>query len=248
MDSHALALEIEPCVYRSWKARECAEYDGWELRYADGFSRRGNSVFPAGRSRIPHEEKLDWCREWYRKRGLGLVLRQTPATEPGLDEILEAEGFSREGVTDVMVGGVGATSGEISVHEAASSGWLETTAGLWGFDLASPTGWRAIIDRIDLPAGFVCVDGEAAGLAIVDGPWVGLFEIIVAPSQRRKGLGRLVTNSLLNWGRDLGAERAYLQVVEANETAIAFYRALGFEHAYSYWYRRDQPQPEKSPA
>lgn len=245
MGSHELALEIEPCVYRSWRARECAEYDGWELRYADGFSRRGNSVFPAGSSSIPLNEKLDWCREWYRERGLGLVIRQTPATEPGLDELLEAEGFSREGVTHVMVGEVGTASGGLRVHETSSAGWLQTAAELWGFDIASPTGWRAIIDRIDLPAGFVCVGGEAAGLAIVDGSWMGLFEIIVAPSQRRKGLGRLVTNSLLNWGSGVGAERAYLQVVGTNDSAIEFYRALGFERAYSYWYRRDS-RPQKS--
>ena len=248
MDPFQLAREIEPSVYRSWKARECVEYDGWQLRYADGFSRRGNSVFPAEQSTLPLIEKLDWCRSWYRERALELVIRQTPATEAGLDDVLETSGFSREGNTDVMVAELGGRSAALSVDRQPSLGWWNTTAALWGFDLATPTGWSAIINRIDLPAGFVSVDGVAAGMAIVDGPWMGLFEIIVAPDRRRQGLGNAVSNALLSWGSGLGAQRAYLQVVEDNRAAIEFYRRLGFEQAYTYWYRRDQERPANSPA
>ncbi|MCP3994171.1 MAG: GNAT family N-acetyltransferase [bacterium] len=240
MDARDLAREIEPCVYRSWKARECANYDGWQLRYADGFSRRGNSVFPAEQSTISLAEKIDWCRTWYRKRALDLVVRQTPATESGLDDVLSAEGFTREGDTHVMVGEIGDRSAEFSVDGQPSLGWWNTTAALWGFDLASPTGWSAIINRIDLPAGFVSIDGAGAGLAIVDGPWMGLFEIIVAPDRRRQRLGNAISNSLLDWGRGAGARRAYLQVVGSNLAAAEFYRGLGFEQAYTYWYRRDR--------
>ena len=119
---------------------------------------------------------------------------------------------------------------------------------MWGFDISDPQGWNAIVDRIDLPAGFVSVDGQAAGLAIADGEWMGLFEIVVAPEARRSGLGTALTSSLLRWGHSVGARQAYLQVVADNATAISFYDSLGFEFAYDYWYRRDQARSANSPA
>ena len=248
MDQVELARTIETTAYRSWKPRECVEYDGWELRFADGFSRRGNSVYPIGASTLPHDEKLDWCRRWYDRRDLDLVFRQTVATEPGLDDVLDAAGFTMEGRTHVMVGAAGSGPVGIDVSSTPHESWWDTTATLWGFDLSAPGGWSAIIDRIDLPAGFVCVPGEAAGLAIVDGSWMGLFEIVVAEQSRRLGLGTAVTQALVNWGSDRGAEHVYMQVVADNEPAIALYESLGFTRAYTYWYRRDQARSAKSPA
>jgi len=240
VDPVRLAAIIEPTLYRSWKAREMHEYDGWQLRFADGFARRCNSVYPAGQSTLPILEKLQVCRRWYAQRGLDLLVRQTPASEDGLDEVLAASGFTLECPTDVMVGSVGKGGGELEVTPVPTREWWATTARLWGFDLSSGGGWTGIINRIELPAGFVCIDGEAAGLAIVDGEWMGLFEVIVAPGARRRGLGSIVTDSLLTWGRGIGAQRAYLQVVAENTPAIKMYSRLGFEHAYSYWYRRDR--------
>jgi GNAT superfamily N-acetyltransferase len=235
-----LVREVEDALYRSWSARECFDYDGWQLRYADGFSRRANSVYPAERSEIPLAEKIEFCKKWYRERHHDLIVRQNPATESGLDDVLTNEGFSLEAVTDVMVGDLGNGRGEVPVESAPSSAWWNTTADLWGFDAATHSGWAAIIDRIDQPAGFACVGGQAAGFAVAVGPWVGLFEIIVAKSRRGTGLGRAVTNSLLDWGSAVGAQRAYLQVLGDNRNAIGFYRTLGFDRAYSYWYRRDR--------
>ncbi len=242
MEQIQLARVIEETAYRSWKARECFDYDGWQLRYADGFSRRGNSVYPAETSSLPYDEKLERCRRFYHERGLDLVVRQTVATESGLDEVLAASGFGLEGRTDVMTGTAEATNPSLSVSSSPSPQWWETISNLWGFDSADPCGWRGIIERIDLPAGFACVAGEGAGLAIVDDEWVGLFEIIVAPGSRRLGLGSALTKSLLAWGASRGAGRSYLQVVAENEPAIGFYQHLGFTHAYTYWYRRDQPE------
>ncbi len=233
-----LVQSIETAAYRSWPAREVAEYDGWELRFADGFSRRGNSVYPAGTSTVDRLEKLEWCRNWYAERGLDLVVRQTPATEPGLDAVLETVGFDLEGRTNVMVADLEPLPGEALVEPETSRTWCETTAGLLGIDEQRAEGWRAIIDRIELPTGFVVIDGVGAGFAVGDGQWLGLFEIVVDPDSRRQGWGSKLTRSLMEWGRSRGATRAYVQVVETNEPAIRLYERLGFDLTYSYWYRR----------
>ena len=118
----------------------------------------------------------------------------------------------------------------------------EAAAELWQISQEQRSAWRGIVDRIDHPAAFVQRWGtegpHAAGLAVVVGEWLGLFEIIVRPDLRRNGIGSAVTRSLLTWGQQAGAERAFLQVVEDNKPAIALYEAVGFTAAYKYWYRR----------
>ncbi len=244
----ATVRSIESAAYNSWPARERIDFDGWQLRFADGFSRRGNSVYPAANSTLALSDKLDWCRRWYVDRGLNLVVRQNPATEEGLDAYLEDRGFSFEGKTNVMTGPATGRNSEIAVCDQPSSTWWHTTADLWGFDLSNPDGWVGIVNRIDRPAGFVSVAGEAAGLAVADGAWLGLFEIVVRGDKRRTGLGSAVTRSLLGWGRSQGATSAYLQVVADNVPAIRLYESLGFEPYYSYWYRRDQEPSANKPA
>ena len=242
MASVELIGAIEAAAYRSWPAREIVEYDRWQLRYADGFSRRGNSVYPIGPSSLPVSQKLSWCREWYGDRGLDLIVRQTPATERGLDDLLEARGFAAEGWTNVMVGELAAGEISVPISGTATKQWSEATAALWRIDPAQRPAWTAIVDRIDLPAGFAHVVGaegtEAVGIGVVDGEWLWLFEIIVAEASRRTGVGERVTRSLMEWGRRQGAARSYLQVVVDNADAIGLYGKVGFRHSYSYWYRR----------
>jgi ribosomal protein S18 acetylase RimI-like enzyme len=238
-----LLEEIEAAAYRSWPAAEVVEYDGWELRFGNGFSRRANSVYPANSSALDHGEKLQWCRQWYQRRGLDLVVRQTMLTEPGLDQVLADRGFREEGRTNVLVADLtGHQRGGAVITESPTTEWWDATAGLWGIDSGRMGAWRAIVDRIDLPAGFgsLSLDDRtiAVGFAVADGSWLGLFEIIVADDYRRQGIGQSLTRSLMAWGRGTGAQRAYLQVVAENAPAIAMYDKVGFGHAYNYWYRR----------
>jgi GNAT superfamily N-acetyltransferase len=239
-----LVRQIEATGYRSWPARELELYDGWQLRYADGFSRRGNSVCPVGASTLDLETKLVYCIDWFRKRGLGLVVRQTPLSETGLEEELANRGFALEGRTNVMVADIegGAVADAVELVPQPTDTWWATMAELWAIESERRKGWRNIIESIRLPAAHgLYTAGDravAAGLGVVDGRWMGLFEIIVAEGWRRRGIGRDLAASLLSWGSGLGAQRAFLQVVEGNGPALALYEGLGFRVAYRYWYRR----------
>lgn len=242
MYSVSLIREIEAAAYAAWPAAECVEHDGWQLRYAHGFSRRGNSVYPAEPSTVDRGLKLEWCAAWYAERGLDLVVRQNPATEEGLDEWVGSRGFTREGRTHVMVADIKEGEAEYQILETAPPEWWATQIGLWAIRADQIDAWREIVERIDGPVGFGLVkDGTepiAAGLAVVEGPWLGVFEVIVAENRRREGIGRSLTSSLLAWGAAYGARRSFLQVVAENTPAIAMYKTLGFELAYPYWYRR----------
>jgi ribosomal protein S18 acetylase RimI-like enzyme len=92
-----------------------------------------------------------------------------------------------------------------------------------------------------MPAAFATLraDGRAIGfgLAVCERGAVGLFDIVIAPSERCRGRGRALTSALLRWGRRTGAQTAYLQVREQNEVARKLYAGLGFQEAYRYHYR-----------
>ena len=77
----------------------------------------------------------------------------------------------------------------------------------------------------------------ATGLGILDREYIGIYAINVDAGHRRQGLARRICEALLTEGRRAGAEKAYLQVVAGNEPAISLYRDLGFETAYTYWFR-----------
>lgn len=55
-----------------------------------------------------------------------------------------------------------------------------------------------------------------------------VHNLAVAPGQRQRGLGRLLMDLALDWGRRRGARRAFLEVRPSNAAALALYRSLGF--------------------
>jgi N-acetylglutamate synthase len=239
-----LIREIEQVAFRAWVPFETEEYDGWLLRYAGGFSRRSNSVYPEAASTLRLGEKLEYCRDWYAARGLGLVVRQTPASEAGIDARLEELGFTFECPTDVMVAPLDRSfpMDGVAITDAPDREWLEAAAPMIPVSPHLRSVWERILAGVEATPGFATIrdgaDVVAVGVGVADGPWLGLFEIMVAPDHRRRGLGRRLTEALLEWGRERGAVRSYLQVVADNASALALYGGFGFTRAYTYWYRR----------
>ena len=86
-------------------------------------------------------------------------------------------------------------------------------------------------------------DGQiiATGLGILDRDYIGIYAIHVKDNFRRRGFARQICTGLLKEGIKKGAYKAYLQVVEGNNSARTLYESLGFEYFYTYWFRV-QPQ------
>ena len=74
-------------------------------------------------------------------------------------------------------------------------------------------------------------DGNIIGFA---GAWIVLDEahitnVAVSEPERGKGVGRLLTESLMQYAANLGVVYATLEVRRSNERAQNLYRSLGFE-------------------
>ena len=96
---------------------------------------------------------------------------------------------------------------------------------------------RAIL--LDKCYASICLDGEVigCGLGVIQGGYLGLFDIVIDPSHRGQGHGKRLMQVLLAWGREAGANVAYLQVMCNNEPALRLYKDLRFQEEYRYWYR-----------
>lgn len=243
-----LVAQIESRAYAAWPAATEHREDGWVLRTAGGFSRRLNSVQAEDRVEA-FDARLLRAEAYYTQRGLPIIFRVTPLCA-AVDEPLESRGFIREAETDVMVADrLPEGSGNVRVAARPSAAWIESQERWLG--ISGRAAWEAILHRASAGAGEtgfgLLLDDAvpaAAGLAVVDSGWVGLFEITVAPDRRGRGLGRTITQGLLAWGRRAGARRSYLQVQQSNAAARRLYDSLGFVERYSYWYRRAPAPPD----
>ena len=81
----ALSFNTHPCL-------EEEMYDGWLLRYAEGYTKRANSVNVVGASIISIAEKIQKCEEKYAERHLPIVFKITPMASE-LDDVLGQMGY-----------------------------------------------------------------------------------------------------------------------------------------------------------
>jgi len=131
-------------------------------------------------------------------------------------------------------------------------GWvLESNDDDTVFEIAGVAAARRTLSGVALPVAEVALEGDdrlvtarvtergrvvTSGVAAYADDWVGFRAIEVDPAERGRGLGLLVMGELLEWGAELGATTAYLQVLGDNTRAHALYDGLGFVEHHRYRY------------
>jgi ribosomal protein S18 acetylase RimI-like enzyme len=220
--------------------------DGWELRISPPVaSRRVNSVWPRrDGERMPLEERLGRVEEAYAARGLPARFQLGPAAVPRtLDGLLARRGYRVEAPTLVQTAAVA----EVVRRTPEPPGWVSA----WG-RADGPGGAEALLRAVRAPSAYAVLaeDGRtlAVGRAVLDGGWLGVFDVATIPERRRRGAGRAVLGALARWGLAGGARAAYLQVERENTAARALWTALGFATGYRYHYRTAGPQSRDSHA
>ncbi|WP_428664595.1 GNAT family N-acetyltransferase [Reyranella sp.] len=235
---------LERRAFRAWPALETDTTAGWVRRFSGGYTKRANSI-NALEADIEFNQSLRIALESpYRARGLQPIWRLTPLAPPEVDAALADAGYRRIDESLVQrsaLEGRFVQDPEVRIDPTPSAAWLAGFAELSPVAPAHRETMERMLRSIKAPVGFARVedDGEpvAFALGVVDGGHVGLFDVLVAPRARRRGLARRLTESVCAWGQAHGARFAYLQVVATNRAALPLYAALGFETVYSYGYR-----------
>ncbi len=244
---------LEELAANAWPGLRTALVDGWVVRFADGYSRRANSVLPLRGGDTPLDVRIGRCEALFRRQGMDPVFKLYPEAEPGgLDGELERRGYTRHACTSVMVLGdlgrpcpvlPGGTAQSQSEH--LTDPWFGVYASDHaGTNLAAA---RAIMEHIVPERRFVLLSRDgipaACALAVIEDGWAGVFDVVVRKDLRGHGLGRLVMERTLAVAAELGARQSYLQVMDENRTAVNLYRSMGYRAAYPYWYRVKEARP-----
>jgi N-acetylglutamate synthase len=237
---------LEEIALNCWPALRTEFYDGWVLRFADGYSRRSNSVNPLYSSTEDFFAKLRFCERRYRDAGLRVVFKLTSSPDQReLDSALAAEGYAQEAPTSeqtLPLDGWRAEEPADAAHwDEPAEEWLAAQFALNNTSPRQIPIARKILGMVEPPRRFTLLrEGgkpAACGLGILRRGTVSVYDIVVENGVRRRGYGRRLMASLLNWGKAQGAGTAALQVMENNPPALALYASLGFREEYRYWYR-----------
>ncbi len=238
---------IEEAALNAWPALNTLLYDGWLLRLANGYTKRANSVTPLFPGTIGMLEKITYCEMFYRQRNMQPVFRLPSFLDTKiLDETLAAKHYEHIDSTQVQFLDLRDASFNFSPHAAVLVGQEGIRAWLNAFHQLNKQRkddqtHEKMLNKITGQVGAVILTVEneivACGLGVIEDQYLGLFDIVTADDQRRKGYGTILTQSLISWGQHNGARCAYLQVMENNDAANRLYSRMGFQECYRYWYR-----------
>ncbi len=247
MSGNALLIRaLEELSLNAWPCLQTVHYDGWLLRFAEGYTRRANSVNPLYPSTLGVEEKIRYCEAVYTARGQDTVFKLTEAARPeGLDTVLAGLGYIHDAPTSVQVCELSdlqlPDSANVTLSEQISEDWLADFCRLNAVNARHIPTMARMLNSIVPERAFTRLragaETVAVGLAVLERGYIGLFDIVTAPPYRNRGYGRQLMLHLLGWGRGRGAARAYLQVMRNNAPALRLYDRLGFREVYGYWYR-----------
>jgi GNAT superfamily N-acetyltransferase len=234
---------LEELAFAGWPALETRDVAGWRLRLSGGYTKRANSINALERGAQVDGRTLDGLEAAFRERHQRPAWRLTPLAPPAIGALLAGRGYrpiERSLLQVCPLRPSFAAAPEVVIQPAPSTAWIEAFCTYSPVRPEHRDTMRRMLASIAAPAGFAFVEeaGQPMAMAIgaAQGDHMGLFDVLVMPQARRRGLARKVTESLYAWAWRHGARFAYLQVVATNEAAMPLYAAQGFRTVYDYEY------------
>jgi GNAT superfamily N-acetyltransferase len=237
---------IEELSLNAWPSLHTILYDGWILRFADGYTKRANSIIPLYSSSLDLHEKISTCEKIYKEKNQKVIYKMTSAPVPAdLDSELESRGYKTDALTSIQLidlsNKITSASTSVILSSELTEEWLEAFCTMSNISINNKTVLGQILNLIILKKCFVSITTgsriTACGLGVIQNGYMGIFDIVTDLSFRKKGFATNIMEGLLSWGKANNAHTAYLQVMLNNEAALKLYEKLGFKEEYKYWYR-----------
>jgi GNAT superfamily N-acetyltransferase len=234
---------LEELTWRGWPALESRDETGWRLRFSGGYTKRANSINALGPEAQFDPATLDRLESACRERGHRPVWRLSPLAPAGAVAALEARGYplmEESLVQHCPLDGRFERDPDVEILGEPTPAWLAAFAQHSPVAPQYHASMKAMLAAVAQP-GFAFVEERGQPLAMalgaLEGEHMGLFDVLVMPAARRRGLARRVSESLYAWALGRGARFAYLQVVSTNAAARPLYAEQGFATVYTYHYR-----------
>lgn len=223
-------------------ALKVMHYDGWILKFSDGYTNRSNSVSMLYPSTIDLEDKIEYCEKVYAEQNLPCVFKLTDGDEKILN-ILTERGYKEVTPTDIMIRSADdliIPDCDITFYKKPAEEWLTKFYELEGVGEKHQTTYRRMLDKVCLDTTYVAIKNQGKIVAVASSAmergYMIIQNVVVHPDYRRKGYGKMLCTSLISKGKSEGASTVWLQVVQSNEGAYKLYEGLGFKKIYSYRY------------
>lgn len=226
------------------------QYDGWSVRFGGGFTYRVNCANPMYQETLPVAEKISYVEQLYAESDLDLSIFKLHAGMESerlqcAEKILTERGYDRLRDGNIFVCDldtfVKTPKTAVTVSSEMTDAWLDGFLTMNGTGAAQRQAAMKMLKSIHYPivAAAIYENGNmiACGLGVVERGHVGLYDIYVDSTCRRRGLGADICTAIMNAGKAQGCTTAYLQVLSDNLGARSLYRGLGYEETYGYWFR-----------
>ena len=249
MDQQEITF-YEELQCNAFPALQNVMYDGWSVRFGGGFTYRvncANAMYPEA---LPAREKAEYVEKLYRESGLSMSIFKL---HEGMDKkqledcgrVLDEMGYQTERDGNIFVCDLTdyprSVRTEVTVESVMTDEWLDGFLTMNGTADEQRPAASAMLKNIHYPiaAASIVENGKmaACGLGVIERGHVGLYDIYVDASCRRRGLGGDICTAIMNYGKEQGCDTAYLQVLSDNHGARALYRQLGYTETYEYWFR-----------
>lgn len=249
MDQQEISF-FEELQSNAFPALQTIMYDGWSVRFGGGFTYRVNCANPMYPEHLSPEEKIPYVEELYRNSGLSMAIFKM---HEGMDRdrleacqtILDRMNYGTERDGNIFVCDLAAFDRQPKVPvvtlSTMSDDWLDGFLTMNGTADAQREAAIKMLKNIPCPiaASAIWENGKmvACGLGVIERGHVGLYDIFVDASCRRRGLGADICTAIMQTGKEQGCYTAYLQVLSDNFGAREMYRKLGYRETYEYWFR-----------
>lgn len=239
---------IEELSFNAWVALQTMTYDGWIIRFSNGYTKRANSVNPIYHSTEDLATKILYCEDIFRDRNLKPVFKLTESSNPGnLDVVLEHRGYAAIDQSSVRLLNLSKSRipsiHTVRISESLNDEWLNLFCMLSNQHEAKAT-MKQMLSMIVPKTCFISLyDGKSAvacGLGVLERGYLGIYDIVTNAWHRTRGYGEQLMLNLIKWGKENGAQYSYLQVMDNNEPALRLYSKLGYQERYRYWYRASE--------
>ncbi|GAA6143857.1 GNAT family N-acetyltransferase [Hydrogenophaga sp. 5NK40-0174] len=218
---------------------------GWLVPLDSGTVGRARSAVPLSHE-APTLDAVAAVVDRYRQNGLTPALRLPEShTFAEASDWLVAQGFRKRQPTHVMVAAldglvlpVAAAMHAIRLDVRPDDAWKAVFLGE-GFDPVDGACRVKILARA-LESRYASIRaGQAAvacGMASLGHGWLGIHGMRTLGPYRRQGMASALMLAMVNAAREVGLQRAFLQVDGANQSAERLYERMGFKRAWTYAY------------
>lgn len=235
-----LGLNALPCLQQIL-------YDGWLLRFAEGHTKRANSVTPLYAGSLDLIDKINRCEKIYRSFSIKSIFRLTDTPQwTNLDCTLSKLGYLKQDSVSVRVKPIEDIDSlskelDITLEPELSQEWLDHFVHAVNLPIRHWNTMSTMLEIIPNPTCYAYLKERhrfcSCGLGVLENGYLGIFFLVTARKQRRQGYASQLISAMENWGRNNGATKVYLQVETENQAGINLYNKLGFKQVYQYFYR-----------